>query len=329
MPRAAFERSTQQAQAPARAEAGWLLVPLLAAVLGALGWAHVHSLERAETGSHPELLVAVLAAGACLAVAGWWLGGLLMLGVGALARRLRWTPLERWAARLTPGLVARTAAALVGAQLIAVAPAHADDAALDPFWSPAASGTEQLAPAADHGSGTVQGESPEVGTPDDGSGTGVLTPDAAAEAPAPSATPGTPGGDRAASNATAPEAETADAADGGATTDGGVAGDTPSATHLPAGGSAAVATGTPGAAPVSAAPARTRVVDGTLTVVSGDTLWDLTAELLGPGASDATVYHHLTSWLEHNSLAQHGDLIRPGDQLRVPPEVLDPTGGAR
>ena len=88
--------------------------------------------------------------------------------------------------------------------------------------------------------------------------------------------------------------------------------------------------------PVRGAPAhreapaaRDRVADGALTVVEGDTLWDLTAQLLGPGAADGAVCGHLASWLDHNTLAEHGDLIHPGDVLRVPPRLLDAAGSSR
>ncbi|RLZ02563.1 hypothetical protein CWC38_10490, partial [Kocuria tytonicola] len=147
-----------------RAPALWLAVPVVAGTAGALGWSHVLRLQASGTGNDPQLTLAALTSALCLAVAGWWIGGLAMVCVGALARTLRWHPVERWAARLTPGFVARTAAALVGAQLLAFSPAHADDAAPDPFWAPAAPGTEQLAPPTEGASDTAPGQSPGAGS---------------------------------------------------------------------------------------------------------------------------------------------------------------------
>lgn len=79
---------------------------------------------------------------------------------------------------------------------------------------------------------------------------------------------------------------------------------------------------TPATGPV---PAAHRVVDGKLTVVEGDTLWDLTAQLLGFPADVSAVSAGVGAWLSHNDLAFEGNLIRPGDQLHVPPAFLTAT----
>ncbi|RKQ36712.1 hypothetical protein [Kocuria tytonis] len=303
---------------PARTGAAWLAVPLLAASAGALGWTHVHRLRSTGAGTDPELAIAVLAAGACLVAAGWWIGGLLMLSVATVARRCRWTGLEQWAGRLTPALVARTAAALVGAQLITAAPAHADDAAPDPFWGPPATGTEQLA----------DGTGGSAGTPGTGTGTGAGTDGTGASTPGPaapsSAAPGA--GDPATGPLVSGIPESSGAA--AAPRDGAppsARADSPAGTTIPGPESASAAAAPPSGIRENL-PARERVIEGTVTVLSGDTLWDLTAGLLGPGATDDAVCRHLPSWLEHNTLAQDGDLIRPGDQLRVPPQLLDAAG---
>lgn len=68
------------------------------------------------------------------------------------------------------------------------------------------------------------------------------------------------------------------------------------------------------------APAR--VVDSTITVIRGDTLWDLTAQFLGPQATPAQIAAQTATWLEHNELQNHGHLIHPGEQLQVPPHLL-------
>ncbi|HBH55670.1 MAG TPA: hypothetical protein DDY46_03315, partial [Kocuria sp.] len=69
--------------------------------------------------------------------------------------------------------------------------------------------------------------------------------------------------------------------------------------------------------------------DGSITVVSGDTLWDLTEQLLGPGATVEDICRDLGSWADHNVLSQHGNLIHPGDRLQVPAQLLDAAGRAR
>ena len=77
--------------------------------------------------------------------------------------------------------------------------------------------------------------------------------------------------------------------------------------------------------PVSAP---SRVVDSTLTVLRGDTLWDLTAQFLGPRATPAQIAEQTTTWLEHNELRNHGHLIHPGEQLQVPPHLLDSSSAS-
>ena len=253
-----------------RLAVAWLGVPVLAGALGVLGLGYAQTLRATGSGQDPDLLVAVVAAGACLAVAGWWVGGLVMLALARAARRLRWHGLERWATHLTPALVARTAVALVGVQLVVVAPAHADDAALDPFWAPATAGTEQLAEPSAPAPESVQEAAPDTAP--------------GAQTSGPEATP-----ESTAAPVRAPEAST------------------------------------PMLEPANP-PAGQRVSNGVLTVMAGDTLWGLTEQLLGPGATDATVCHNLPAWLELNAVAHQGDLIRPGDQLRVPPHLLDPAG---
>lgn len=323
MPRATIESS-----APSPRAALWLVVPLAAASLGALGWLQADRLRSAGATDDPTLAVAVLAAGTCLAVAGWWIGGLAMLTLAAVARRLRWAGLERRATRLTPGLVARTTAAAVGIQLAVLSPAHADDAALDPFWGSAASGTEQLAAPGEQPSTTdaaapaaipsADGTSPASGTSANGTpgAEGGLGGTDAASEPGTATDPGAPA---------SPDLPAGGSPAAGTTTGGAPAAGTP--TGLPLGrstGQADTRAGAPDGTTNSIAnpPARERVADGVITVMAGDTLWDLSSQLLGPDVSDATVSQHLASWLEHNTLAEHGDLIHPGDQLRVPPQLL-------
>ena len=261
----------------------WSGVPVLAAVTGVLGLRWSAQLSAAGALDAQELSLAVTAAAACLAVAAWWLGGLVMAGVALVAHRLRWRGAERWARRLTPALIARTTAALVGVQLATVVPAHAADASVDPFWGPPTTGTEQLAPVDD------------------------VVPAPGDAAVQPSVPP-------------APQPESATAAPGnpGARTETPDSPGFPHSPHAPR--------STTHAPLPTHAPAPERVVDGSLTVVRGDTLWDLTEQLLGARATDEDVCRHLGSWAELNVLEADGDLIRPGQQLRVPPQLLGSAG---
>lgn len=74
---------------------------------------------------------------------------------------------------------------------------------------------------------------------------------------------------------------------------------------------------------LAAPPAAERIADGALAVVSGDTLWDLTAQLLGPGADTGRIAVVTAAWSEHNDFPGGPDLIHPGDRLRVPPQLLE------
>ena len=306
-----------------RLDVVWLGIPVLAAALGVLGLGYARTLRAAGSGQDQELLIAVIAAGACLAVAGWWVGGLLMLVLAAASRRLRWHGLERWASRLTPALVARTAVALVGVQLVVVAPAHADDAALDPFWAPATAGTEQLSEPTASGPALA---APEGATPG-------AVPESAAPESVPQGVSGQahetiPGTSQGGAAQTTPEPERPEAPvpTQGAEASTSVTIPDSTATAAPTPGATGPSSGTAGpAAQPANPPAGQRVSDGVLTVMAGDTLWDLTEQLLGPGATDTAVCQNLPAWLKLNTVAHHGDLIRPGDQLRVPPHLLAPT----
>lgn len=263
------------------------VIPVLSAVLIALGWA---LLGRSELGVAPvgaDLALALTAALAGVVLAAWWFTGFLLMGCAVGARALRWHGVERCAVRLTPKLMARTVGALLGIQLVAVSTAHANEP-IDPFWPGSESGISQAEPQQPGAHGALSEHS---------------------------ATP-------------PPETEALDRAD-------------------PTLGSAPVeiqpspaAPGPPGVAPgqSSAAvaspdvceqvPAPARVVESTLTVVHGDTLWDLTTQFVGPHATPAQIAAQTATWLEHNDLQNGGNLIRPGDRLRVPPQLLHTPPGA-
>ena len=263
------------------------VIPLLSAVLIALGWA---LLGRSELGAAPldaDLALALTATLAGVVLAAWWFTGLLMMGCAAGARALRWHRVERCATRLTPKLMARTVGAVLGIQLVAVSTAHANEP-IDPFWPRSEPGISQAeprqpgahsAPEAHSATPPSQTEAPDRTDPASESAPAEMQPSPAAPAP-PDVAPGQ--------------------------------------------SSAAVAS----PQGCDQAPAPARVVKSTVAVIHGDTLWDLTAQFLGPHATPAQIAAQTATWLEHNDLQNSGNLIRPGDQLRVPPQLLHTPPGA-
>lgn len=91
----------------------------------------------------------------------------------------------------------------------------------------------------------------------------------------------------------------------------------------------APAVGTTGAAPASSpAPAAPPAEVRTHLVVRGDSLWRITGDLLGPGATDADIALAWPSLYESNrdAIGADPDLIVVGTTLTVPPAL---TGDAR
>lgn len=279
------------------------IIPLMSGVLITLGWTLLERYRDGLTSMNADLAVALTAAVAGVLLAAWWFGGMLMLACAAAARRLEWQRMERWATRLTPRLIVRTVGAVVGIHLVTVSAAHATEP-VNPFWSDSENGVSQV----DHSEPAASVEVPS----DDASGPSSETTSEATPEQAP------PRAEQSGSHNTSPS---------------------PAVSDIPAAaGPAASATGSADlAAPLpapDAVPAPHRVADSTLTVIQGDTLWDITGQFLGPQATPAQIAAQTTTWLEHNDLESGGDLIRPGDQLQVPPHLLEipasalPTEGA-
>lgn len=284
------------------------IIPLLSGVLMAMGWSLMERYRQDLTAMNADLAVALVAAVAGVLLAAWWFGGMLMLACAAGARRFQWHRVERFATRLTPRLMVRTVGAVVGIHLVTVSAAHATEP-VNPFWPDSASGVNQVEerdPAAStdtppgQPSAQAPGAAPEAGDE-------PAQPNAAHPGPqTPAQTPGHPG--------------------------------LPGLPHLPAASTDPEASDardlTASRSESGAVPAQHRVTDSILTVVRGDTLWDITAEFLGPQATPAQIAAQTATWLEHNDLQNGGDLIRPGDQLHVPPQLLEkvsiplPTEGA-
>lgn len=279
------------------------VIPLLSAVLIALGWTLLEQHRDGLTSLTADSAVGLTAAVAGVLLAAWWFGGMLMLACAAAASRLEWHRMERWATRYTPRLIVRAMGALVGIHLATISAAHATEP-VNPFWSDSETGISQVDDT--ESKATVEAPSEGASAP---------VPNSASES-APEQTPF--GAEQPGSNITSP---------------------TPAVVELPAvAGSAATATGAgdvaaPEHAPHSV-PAPNRVADSVLTVIQGDTLWDITAQFLGPQATPAQIAAQTGTWLEHNDLRCGGNLISPGDQLQVPPHLLAtpasalPTEGA-
>ncbi len=79
--------------------------------------------------------------------------------------------------------------------------------------------------------------------------------------------------------------------------------------------------------PLAAEPLRPPSDDGTaVTVRTGDSLWTLAAETLGPFASDVDIAHEWPRWYAHNRAVIGADpnLLQPGQILRVPAPSAEP-----
>ncbi|WP_052209800.1 LysM peptidoglycan-binding domain-containing protein [Kocuria sp. ZOR0020] len=70
-------------------------------------------------------------------------------------------------------------------------------------------------------------------------------------------------------------------------------------------------------------PPSQRVVEGTVTVRSGESLWSLTAQLLGPGATDAEVSATWPQlWQANAHHVTDPDLLQPGTVLVLPDSLV-------
>lgn len=121
---------------------GTVIIPLLAAVLLLLAWLLLDQFPDGPNGWSADTAVAMTAAVIGSSLTLWWAGGLVMVGVGALARKLRWSRVEGWARKLTPALMARTLGAVVGIHVVTFSSAHAAETP-NPFWSGSESSVSQ------------------------------------------------------------------------------------------------------------------------------------------------------------------------------------------
>ncbi len=66
---------------------------------------------------------------------------------------------------------------------------------------------------------------------------------------------------------------------------------------------------------------RTPVETATVAVRTGDCLWDIAAEELGPTATDLEIDRRWRQWYQHNRdrIGAEADLLHPGTILRAPP----------
>jgi hypothetical protein len=258
-----------------------------------LCFAGLHLLDRWELSAarrqslDVDDLFGAFAVAAGLAIVAWWvLSVLVALAVAILGRCGRLRAADR-AGKYCPAFLRRLAVAALSVQLLAAPMAHAAVPPAGPAWVP----TQEVAVQAQWSPTAPKhaGNMPAVHTPVEPSQSAA--PQAAA--PPPTERPIT-------------ETPTVDAP--------------PSAVRPDWRPSAPVADpGLLAAQPVRAAN-DTPPPGHSVTVLAGDTLWDIAARQLGPTASDVDVALHWPRWYEANK-AQIGEsphILLPGQILKAP-----------
>ncbi|MDQ0800613.1 hypothetical protein [Arthrobacter sp. SLBN-112] len=242
---------------------------------------------QASTARNQELSVEVLlAAAAATAGAGillWWVVAIACAGSGVLLERLGRRRAAAAVRRLSPAFMQRAVVAALSVQLLTGVAAHAAGTDPGPAWTPT--------PA--HSSSAPSGASPTGSIPESGGGTTVQP---AAE----------PLGGQAIH---APAAQR---------------GTQPSVAPLAPGWRPAPQVVEPGLLATSESRAAREGKSGTeattVAVLAGDTLWDIVATRLGPGASDVDIALEWPRWYTANreQIGGNPDVLLPGQILQAP-----------
>lgn len=277
-----------------------LALLILGALLCALGRSQFVQWQEASAQQQDwtvEALLALAATVTGLALLLWWTVAVLAAGAAVLLERLGRYRAAAAARRLSPAFMQRAVIAALSIQLMAGAAAHAGTTTPGPEWTPIhAHSSAALPTTATAGDATAPGHS---GTPDS-YGPGVPAP---ADTPTPTQA-GFPTGRQ--TDATPPAITTFNP------------GWQPSSPVLEPGLLAAPDTRTdPEQSPVRHTAGGEA---GAVTVLAGDTLWDIVAAWLGPEASDVEIAMEWPRWYAANRglIGGSPDVLLPGQILQAP-----------
>ncbi|WP_104042343.1 LysM peptidoglycan-binding domain-containing protein [Arthrobacter sp. ZGTC412] len=271
-----------------------------------------HQSSARHQGLHAEHLLGAAAAAAGAALVGWWFLALLFAGATTLLDRNGKTRAAAVTRKLSPALMQRLVLAALSVQLVSGPAANAHPVLSGPEWTP----TQDYVASAPAGPGSHVNQ--------------VLTPTPAVEATAKASKSSR---EQAAPPAGVFPSEQVNRASG-ATAEHSQAERAPALLEDGLENSAAppsvVKPGWQPAAPVAgpgllAAPAVRAAEDaasgaGSVTVLAGDTLWDVAAHAMGPGASDVEIAMQWPRWYEANRalIGQNPDVLLPGQILQPP-----------
>lgn len=292
-------RSTSLTDAFTAASIFLLGVLLCATGMGLLNqWQHL-SARHQELDAGFILGVTVTAAG--MVVVGWWFLSLTCAALTALLQRHGKTRAAAVTRKLSPAFMQRLFLAALSVQLISGPAAHAG-ATPNPDWTPT-----------QHQVTSTPAQPVEINSP-----VPVPTPhqdavlsgakDPALEKPALQA-PGSP------------PVEIQDHSEGSHEIPA-------SASTVDPGWQPMPPVSDPGllSAPALRTESGTRTDDPGVTVLAGDTLWDIAAHQLGPGASDVEIALLWPRWYEANRtvIGQNPEVLLPGQILQPPPLTQAP-----
>jgi len=250
--------------------------------------------ESAARRQHESLdvLLGAVTAAAGIGLLLWWAVSILSAGVAVLLERLGRRRAAAAARRLSPAFMQRAVVAALSVQLIAGAAANAASTVPSPEWAPTQAHSAE-APR----SFAAPGDVPDGGGKDSQSGPQATTP--AVPEYSPATRHENPGPARDSGHQLPP-----------ATLDPGWQ---PAPPVMEPGLLA-------GPAPRSVTGADTGADVAAVTVLSGDTLWDIVAGYLGPGASEVDIALEWPRWYAANRglIGESPDVLLPGQILQAP-----------
>jgi hypothetical protein len=290
---------------------------LLGFLLYAAGFGIVEQWQESSAkyqGLQAEHLLGAAAAAAGAALMSWWFLGLLFAAATTLLDQNGKTRAAAVTRRLSPALMQRLVLAALSIQLITAPAANAHTALSGPEWIPT---LDHVASApASAGSHKNQGLEPTPAVED-------ATAKASVGSTEPSAQPVAASPEEQTNAASPPRAEHNRAEPAPVSREEG-----------PENGAAPRSEITPGwqpAAPITgpgllAAPAVRAADDahvGAVTVLAGDTLWDVAAHAMGTDASDVDIATQWPRWYEANR-----SIIGPNPDVLLPGQILQPPSPA-